>query len=146
MYFRTTACVRSLPVSQCAARILSLVALSIPAAQAQTPGQIPYNSPQEASVAIDKDPNATLTPNGDGWHTVQVSQGPNEGIWSFVPQSHPAFPGVVKLQVLEKDGHLFIAKDALCGGSKIACDQLIQESTRRNERIVKDAIDRRKSQ
>ena len=123
-----------------------LVVLSIPAAQAQTPGQIPYDSPQEASVALNKDPNAKLTRNGDGWQTVHVSQGPNEGIWSFVPQSHPAFPGVVKLQVLEKDGHLFIAKDALCGGSKIVCDQLIQESTRLNERIVKDAIDKRRGQ
>lgn len=123
---------------------LGLATLAPFTAQAQTPTQIPYNSPRDAYVALSKDPGSKLSRNSDGWQTVHVAQGVNEGIWTFPPQSHPTFPSVVKRQILEREGHLFIGMDVLCGGGKPACDELVRDFTKLNEQIAKDADDKRK--
>jgi hypothetical protein len=123
---------------------LGLATLVAIFAHAQTPTRISYNSPREAYVALSKDPNSKLSRNSDGWQTVHVAQGVNEGIWTFAPQSHPTFPSVVKRQVFEKDGHLFIGMDVLCGGDKPACDELVRDFAKLNEQIAKDAEDKRK--
>jgi len=124
--------------------VLGLATLAAITAQAQTPTQIPYKSPREAYVALSKDPNSKLSRNSDGWQTVHVARGVNEGIWTFAPQSHPTFPSVIKRQPFERGGHLFIGMDVLCGGSKSACDDLVRDFTKLNEQIAKDANDKRK--
>ena len=123
---------------------LGLAALAASSALAQTPTQIPYSSPREAYIALSKDPNSKLSRNSDGWQTVHVARGTNEGIWTFAPQSHQTFPSVVRRQILEKDGHLFIGMDVLCGGTKPACDELVRDFTRLNEQIAKEANEKRK--
>ena len=105
-------------------------------AQAQT--SIPYQSPRTAYLALSKDPGAKLKSNPEGWQIVDVAEGPNAGIWTFAPSTHPSFPSVVKRQVLERNGNLFLGMDVLCGGTKSACDQYVAEFTKMNEQMAKE--------
>jgi hypothetical protein len=114
-----------------------LLCLGLSAA-AQSPYAIPYPTVRDSYIALSKDPEARLSRVGEGWEIVDVRTGVNEGIWSFPPKSHPAFPTVVKRLVVEKDGDLYVAMDALCGASKAACDQLIQDIQKMNEEMVKE--------
>jgi len=122
---------------------LGFAAFAVLPARAQTPTKIPYDSPRAAYVALSKDAGAKLTRNSEGWQTVHVSEGPNEGVWTFPPSSHSSFPSVVKRQVFEKEGHLLIGMDVVCGGTKPACDQLVVEFTALNEQLAKDINERR---
>jgi len=112
-------------------------------AQAQTQTKIPYESPRSAYLALSKDPSAKLKSNAEGWEIVHVSEGLNEGIWTFAPQSHPSFPSVVKRQVIERNGHLFIGMDVLCGGTKEACDQYVGEFVKMNDQMRKELDEKR---
>ena len=112
-------------------------------AQAQSPTKIGYESPRAAYVALSKDPGARLQRNAEGWQIVHVADGPHEGIWTFAPQTHPSFPSVVKRQVIERDGHLFIGMDILCGGSKSTCDQYVAEFVKMNEQMTKELSEKR---
>lgn len=107
-------------------------------AQAQTQTKIPYESPRSAYIALSKDPFAKLKRNAEGWEVVHVPEGINEGVWTFAPQSHPSFPSVVKRQVIEEKGNLFIGMDVLCGGAKEACDQYVGEFIKMNEQMRKE--------
>ena len=74
---------------------------------------------------------------------MNVSKGLNEGIWTFAPNSHPSFPSVVKRQVIERNGHLFVGMDVLCGGAKSACDQYVAEFVKMNEQMKTELNDKR---
>jgi hypothetical protein len=114
-------------------------------AQAQTSTKIPYESPRAAYVALSKDPNSKLKSNAEGWQIVNVSEGSNEGIWTFAPQAHPSFPSVVKRQVIESNGQLFMSMDVLCGGTKPACEQYVAEFVKMNEQMSKELNEKRSS-
>jgi len=102
---------------------------------AQTPISIPYKSVREAYIALSTDRNAKLQRNETGWEVVTVSGGINEGLWTFVPKGHSAFPAVVKRDVLEQEGKLFVAMDVLCGASKEACDLLVEDFQKLNDKM-----------
>ena len=116
---------------------LPLLCLSL-STSAQSLYAIPYPTVRDSYVALSQDPEARLSRVGEGWQIVNVKTGVNEGIWSFPPNSHPAFPAVVKRLVIEKDGGLYVAMDALCGASKEVCDQLIQDFQKLNAEMVKE--------
>ena len=105
---------------------------------AQSPYSIPYSTVRDSYIALSKDPEAKLKRHDDGWQIVHVKGGVNEGVWSFPPNSHAAYPAVVKRVVVEKDGNLFMAMDALCGASKSVCDSFIQDFQKLNGEMVKD--------
>lgn len=120
-------------------RITLLVAASLALhAYAQSPTTIPYESTRAAYLALSKDPGAKLKSNAEGWEIVHVSDGPNEGIWTFAPKSHPSFPSVVRRQILEQGGNLFVGMRILCGGTKAACDQYVAEFKELNEQMARE--------
>jgi hypothetical protein len=125
------------------ARVFGLTGLIAVVAYAQTAVPIPYESPRAAYTALSKDSHARLARNGEGWTVVDVSEGPNRGVWTFPPQSHSTFPSVVRRQVLERDGSLYIGMGVMCGGAKLACDQFVAEFTKVNEQIAKKANEKR---
>jgi hypothetical protein len=47
-------------------------------------------------------------------------------IWSFAPQDYPAYPAVVKRQVVARGSGSSIHMNILCEASKIACDDLVR--------------------
>nr|WP_145545475.1 hypothetical protein [Variovorax boronicumulans] len=120
--------------------LLAAVVLALNA-HAQT--SIPYQSPRAAYLALSKDPSAKLKRNAEGWEIVSVSEGPNEGIWTFAPSTHASFPSVVKRQVVERNGQLYVGMDVLCGGAKPACDQYVAEFAKTNEEMAKDLNEKR---
>ncbi len=125
--------------------IFFAVACLVSSAQAQSQTNISFASPRAAYLALSKDPAAKLKRNAEGWEIVDVAEGSNKGIWTFAPNSHASFPSVVKRQVLERNGQLFVAMDVLCGGSKSACDQYVAEFAAMNEQMAKELNDKRVS-
>jgi hypothetical protein len=125
-------------------RTILLLATSLTLnAYGQSPTTIPYDSPRAAYVALSKDPGAKLKSNAEGWEIVHVTEGPNEGVWTFAPNSHPSFPSVVRRQILEQDGQMFVGMRILCGGAKAACDQYVAEFKELNEQMAKELNQRR---
>lgn len=47
-------------------------------------------------------------------------------IWSFAPASYPAYPAVVKRQVVSQGSGSSISIEVSCEASKIACDDLVR--------------------
>lgn len=117
--------------------LLAAVSLAL-TTKAWSQTSISYQSPRAAYLALSKDSSAKLKRNADGWEIVTVADGPNEGIWTFVPNSHPSFPSVVKRQIVERNGQLFVEMDVLCGGAKAACDEYVAEFVKINEQMAKD--------
>ena len=53
-------------------------------------------------------------------------------IWSFAPQGYPAFPAVVKRQVIPKGTGSRIEMSVHCEASKEACDDLVRTFSEMN--------------
>jgi hypothetical protein len=71
--------------------------------------------------------------NEGGW-TV-VSDNGTRTIWSFTPSGHAAHPAVVKRQITQKNGDIFVEMQGLCEATKSACDKLMAEFEVLNARI-----------
>lgn len=52
--------------------------------------------------------------------------------WSFAPQSYPAYPAVVKRQVIPRGTGSRVEMNVLCEASKAACDELVRTFERMN--------------
>jgi hypothetical protein len=107
-------------------------------AGAQTPTPISYKSVQQAYDAMRANEQAKASRDEDGWITVVIRTGPDEGIWTFTPRGYPAFPAVVKRQVIERDGNLFVAMDMVCQSRRDACDALLEEFNKLNQQMAQD--------
>jgi hypothetical protein len=68
-----------------------------------------------------------------GWTVVTEQDGLT--LWSFTPEGHPAYPAVVKRQMVQKDGAWYVNMNALCETTKAACDKLIEDFKVLNERM-----------
>ena len=53
-------------------------------------------------------------------------------IWSFSPRDYPAYPAVVKRQVVKDGGQVSIKMSVHCEASKSACDDLVRTFSRMN--------------
>lgn len=96
---------------------------------------IEYPSPRAAYDALRKKPDVAFSKDDSGW-TVAFDKAAAI-IWSFAPD--PSFPVAVKRAPFEKDGHLFVAMDVLCRGTKEACDDVVRRYTAINEQITREA-------
>jgi hypothetical protein len=105
---------------------------------------IEYSSPKAAYEALHTKLGVEFSRDDSGW-TVAFDKS-TAIIWSFAPSGDPSFPIVVKRVPIEKDGHLFIAMDVLCGGSKEACDSVVRRYTAINEQIGRDARTKQNSE
>jgi len=56
-------------------------------------------------------------------------------IWSFTPAGDPAYPAVVKRQIVPVAGGFGMKMSVLCHSTKQACDNLVREFEQLNERM-----------
>ena len=115
--------------------IMLLTCVSV-SAQEQ-PGSIGYRTVADAHVALRKDPNAKFSTQ-EGWVIVDVRSGPNSGLWSFTPNTHPAHPAVIKRTPIEVGGSIFLNMQVHCEAAKRACDHLVEEFKQLNEQMKRD--------
>jgi hypothetical protein len=98
----------------------------------EQPNHIEYASPQAAMAALSIKPGVTMKA-ANGW--VNAEDAANKVFWSFPPTSSSASPAVVK-RVLYLDGNTVkVRMDVMCGGTKIACDQLVVEFGQLNAKL-----------
>jgi len=93
---------------------------------------IGYPSVDAALAALHSKPGVVFTNQG-GWTIADDDA--TQTIWSFSPPDYPAYPAVVKRQVIEKDGAVSIQMSVLCGASKQVCDDLVRTFEQMNARI-----------
>ena len=111
-----------------------------PAIATQTMGPIPQRAPVSvgyptvAAALSDLKARKDVTiSESDGW-TV-VSDAADGIVWSFAPQSHPAYPAVVKREIVQTGKSVSIGMSVLCEAAKGPCEELEQSFTRTNEQI-----------
>ncbi|MGB9428375.1 MAG: hypothetical protein WCC11_00610 [Gammaproteobacteria bacterium] len=92
---------------------------------------IGYPTVAAARVALlaRKDVNAYIT--GNGW--LIVHSGPT--VYSFTPMTDPAYPAVVKRTVVQERDGIYIDMTDLCEAKKEACDHLIKQFHKLNEKM-----------
>ena len=96
---------------------------AIPEAEHSTTG---YPSVAAASQALHASPNVVFTTE-NGW-TIATDRA-NYAIWSFAPSTSPAYPAVVKRQVVREGTQTSIHMSVQCEASKAACDDLVRTFT-----------------
>jgi hypothetical protein len=71
---------------------------------------------------------------GSGWLVVYF---PSEyTIWTFTPESDPAYPAVVRRVITQgPDKNTYINMSVLCQASKAACDNLVRQFNELNDRM-----------
>ncbi len=100
----------------------------------QTAGTLPesdratvgYRSVEAALKALHQKPGVTFR-SENGW--LIADEDGARTIWSFAPTGHPAYPTVVKRAVVVVDGVTNIQMDVLCEADKVACDNIVIQST-----------------
>jgi hypothetical protein len=113
-----------------AASFVVLAALCLPA----DASSIGYPTVAAALEALRKDPNAHFETRG-GWTVVTTTEDGNSVFWSFSPEGDPSYPAAVKRTLIPKDGAWYMDMAVLCGGPKAACDKLVEDFKRLNERM-----------
>lgn len=117
-------------------RIVSLVgALALPTSAfadgAENPAPIPeasgstigYPTPAAALDDLKRRPGVVITTQA-GWTVANDKAA--QTLWSFPPLGYPAYPAVVKRQLVQQGGAFFVKMAVLCNGSKQACDDLVR--------------------
>ena len=100
-------------------------------ASPETNSGIGYESVSTAYEALSKKEGVEGSNQG-GW--VIFKDRADNSLWSFTPKEHPAYPSTIKRTIVEQEGKLFIDMRALCGAEKLACDELIREFRKMNEK------------
>lgn len=104
---------------------------------AQQPGSIAYRTVADARAALHKDPNAKFRMQ-QGWVIVDVREGPHNGLWSFTPNTHPAYPAVIRRTPTEVGGAIYLTMQIRCEATKGACDQLAEDFKKLNGQMTRD--------
>lgn len=68
-----------------------------------------------------------------GW-TV-VNQESKRALWSFPPETHPAFPSYAKRTPVEKDGSVYLSTEVVCEATKIVCDSFVRDFIELNQKV-----------
>lgn len=86
---------------------------------------IGYESVTAAYKILTEMPDASIE-RSDGWTVIEFGTAgkPGHTTWSFVPVRHPAYPALVRRDVVLSDGEPAIATRLLCESSHAACDAL----------------------
>lgn len=72
-----------------------------------------------------------------GWTHVVIEHGRDKTLWSFTPETHPAYPAAIKREILNKDGTVYIRMNILCEADKHECDALVEEYEQVNVNVRK---------
>ena len=100
-------------------------------ASPETSSGIGYESVSAAYEALSTKEGVEGSNQG-GW--VIFKDRADNSLWSFTPKEHPAYPSTIKRTVVEQEGKLFIDMRALCGAEQLACDELIKDFRKMNEK------------
>ena len=98
----------------------------------ETASHIEYPSVPEALAALRAKPGVEISTQ-NGW-TI-VTEPARHVLWSFAPSGHPAYPAVVKRDIVEQDGKIAVRMGVKCGATKEACDALVREFIGLNEKM-----------
>ena len=94
-------------------------------------------SPQAVLAALKAKPGVQVREE-NGWTIVEDQESEKVlAFWSFTPEGHPAYPSAVKRTVYEESGAVYVKMSVKCGASKEACDSLVRDFQRLNQRIQK---------
>lgn len=95
-------------------------------AQAELPevsNAIEYASVSDAREALKVRPGVVFSLM-NGWD-IAIDEAART-VWSFSPAHYPAYPAVVKRQVLQDAGKVYIKMSVHCEASKVVCDDLVR--------------------
>jgi hypothetical protein len=121
-----------------------IVLLTYASASAQESGSIGYRTVADAYAALRKDSNANFSTQ-KGWVIVDVRGGPDIVLWTFTPNTHPAYPAAIKRTLTEVGGAWYLSMQVRCEATKPACNQLVEEFKQLNEQMKRDIRNRHKS-
>jgi hypothetical protein len=94
-----------------------------------------YATVREALASLTAKPGVSVTvTKPDGW-TIVNETSPEFAVWSFTPQSHYAYPAVVRRTLKQTNGQVHVVTTALCQADKLSCDKLIREFQQLNEKM-----------
>jgi hypothetical protein len=102
----------------------------------QSAHHIEYPSPQAAMAALSIKPGVSMRVV-NGW--VIADDTATKVLWSFPPKESPAAPAVVKRLIYVDANDVKIQMDVMCGGTKVACDQLVVGFQQLNARLHEQA-------
>jgi hypothetical protein len=122
----------------------AIVLLTCASASAQEPGSIGYRTVADALAALRKDPTAKFSTQA-GWVIVDVREGPHYGLWSFTPNTHPAYPAAMRRTPTEVGGAIYLTMQVRCEAAKRVCAQLVEDFKKLNEQMKRDIQSRHKS-
>ena|SRR5882724_2114243 len=121
---------------------LMLIAVPVLSAQELPPSgplpeaantEIEYHTVAEALTSLRARDDVTVSTER-GWTIITDKK--NLTIWSFAPDSHPAYPAVVKRVVRARPGGgSDVNMSVLCEAGKEPCDQLVREFDAMNTRL-----------
>jgi len=90
-----------------------------------------------ASLLVEMSNDLTKIADRDGY--VAYVNSPKTAVWTFTKPGHEAHPSVVCRSVIANpDGSNSIDMKVLCIGTDAACDKLVADFKRLNERIIED--------
>lgn len=98
----------------------------LPEVQGDTIG---YASPSAAMAALKAKEGVEFS-IVNGWAV--ATDNAARTVWSFAPEGYPAYPSVVKRQVIEKDGGSELSMKVLCLADKKPCDDLVRTFLKMN--------------
>ena len=85
-----------------------------------------FASVRAAYTALSARPDAVIEDQA-GWTRIALPGPDGLAVWSFAPREHPAFPVLVRRDVMLRDGLPTLVTRFLCEGRRAACETLYAE-------------------
>ncbi|MGE0213119.1 MAG: hypothetical protein AB7S41_15630 [Parvibaculaceae bacterium] len=111
---------------------LCVLALLVGQGSALAQSRIEYKTVEEARTTLLAKPGVK-SQDESGWLVVNDAN----VMWTFAPVNHEANPAVVRRQIIEQDGGLFIHTELLCEAAKAPCDRLNKTFQDLNAQMMK---------
>jgi hypothetical protein len=112
--------------------LLPNLVLARQAPLAEQPTSMGYPTVAAALTDLPSRPGVKMSEQG-GWTIATDSS--TRTLWSFAPLGHPAYPAVVKRQILPNDHGVDMKMQVLCEADKAACDDLVRTFEQLNARM-----------
>ena len=100
---------------------------------------IGYPNVAEALKALRAKPDAKIVEQ-QGWTIIQENDSAQDRLtlWSFAPESDPAYPAVAQRITYKQDGAWLMRMNVQCEASKLACDKFVRDFEELNERLKQE--------
>lgn len=133
-------------------RIILAVCLSIfliGCATSQSPDDLGYEGHKKSESGksraletlerLQADPDVSFRTERE-WTVANKNTADEKAVWSFPPETHEAYPSVVKRKVVEDDGIVRLVTTVSCGSTKVICDRLVRDFIQLNENVRREVI------